>query len=126
MLGPKTLLTNRGGFATAFRNGDTVKLLKGETVAISTDAENSVRLGNVADEVVGIAAEDVEVGQVGWFVTSGIAEVRKPRIGAVCVGDAIFQGDEDGTVRAAPSCRSGLGYCVAVKGEYLDVLLHFI
>ena len=74
ILGPKTLLTPAGGFATKLWNKTGATILHGTAVSASIDDDYSIRPQDVEFDCVGFAYGDIPDNTEGWVVTSGVAQ----------------------------------------------------
>lgn len=141
VLGPKTMLTPEGGFATLLSNNSGSDIAHGTACAASPDHDRSVVPQTSEFDVVGFAYGDIEDGETGWVVTSGVAEAllkdgTSAERGYWCKGS-----DDAGRIEVttAPAGLGALstsehfrevGHCLESKDAGTDVLakllLHFL
>jgi hypothetical protein len=140
-MGPKTMMTVDGGFATRLWNQSGEAIIHGTACSASLDHDDSVILQSSEFDCVGFAYGEIPDGGVGWVVTSGVAEALLKDETAATRGYWAKAADTDGriVVTTAPAGLGALstsehfrevGHCLESKDAGTDVLvkllLHFL
>jgi hypothetical protein len=114
LTGTRRGFTTEGGTVHWFANGSPAPLTKGSVVKPSNTTDDNVILTALNDvDPIGIVYEDIPIGQSGWVVTRGIADVLLDN--AAAVGQEWWVGTSGATV----------GQCTAIAVPPGAVGLHF-
>jgi hypothetical protein len=119
ILGPRTMLTPLGGFATKLGNYTGSTIPHGTAVSASPNHDNAVVPQAVEFDCVGFVYGAIPHGSEGWVVTSGVAEALLKDGTAATRGFWCKAADTDGRIEST-TAPAGLG-AIATSEHFKEV-----